>query len=281
VAEEVKTEVKPDAKTEVKPEVKPEPKVEAKTETKETKADAKTETKTETKADTKPHALKDDDEIPENVDLVELSPRALKSRLTRHTKKELKSRFGTDDFDEIEKKLKDYETLQGKQEEERKAKLSETEKLKEDNAKLTKDLETARGEARSVKEQREFEKFDTQISSVAEKYLDPDYIEDELPKLARHLNATLSKREKKTLKGDKLTKVVESYFKERIKAKPKLAKDATVEVKQTTKLTSGADTNGKPTNADGKTEKTFAPNKANSMNKGEAREAMRKEGYHY
>ena len=48
----------------------------------------------------------DTDDIPENAELLSLSRKGLESRLARHTRKDLRERFGTDNSDEIVAQLK-------------------------------------------------------------------------------------------------------------------------------------------------------------------------------
>src|SRR5260370_36360512 len=79
---------------------KPEPKAETKV---SPPAKAKEEIAKPEKEDPGPKAkqIGEEDDIPEDADLLQLSKKALNARLLRHTKKELRERFGTDDLDDV------------------------------------------------------------------------------------------------------------------------------------------------------------------------------------
>lgn len=227
-------------------------------------------------------ALKgDDDELPDDADLFELTPRALKSRLTRHTKKEIKAIFGTDDVDEIMAKQKRLEALEQAEKKREEETLSATQKLEKER-----DTEKARADAAEIKardmaEQRVFDKQENRLTRIADKFLDSDYIEDNLPKLAKWLKRNFTKVELKTLKD----KDIQPFFENLIEKKPKLAKDYDPEKAKPKKVPAdnSVKNNERPAakgSGEG-AEKTFAPGKPNSMSREEARAAMRKEGYSY
>src|SRR5579859_673808 len=267
-------------------------KTETKTETKvEKPAAAKTETKTETKVEgsagggEKRATLKDDDDpekLPDDVALIEMTPRALKSRLTRHSNKVLKDRFGTDDPDEIKKQLDELAALKADNEKKRQEGLTKEQKLEDDNKKLKADLDAANARERELRTSQEVEKVDRQILGIGEKYLDPDYVEDSLPGLARYLKKNFDKKQiAKGLESKDLRKGIDDYFKDLVKRKPKLAKE-TAETKTETverkPITNGADTNGKKTAQGTAGEKTMRPGQANSMTSREAKAEAAKSG---
>jgi hypothetical protein len=229
----------------------------------------------------------DDDDIPDDADLLELTPRALKSRLTRHSKKELKERFGTDDPAEITAKLKRLEVLEKEEEERKAANLTEKERLEKERDVQKARADAAELKARTVHEERVFEKQENRLTRLAEKYLDPDYVDLELPKLAKWLKANFSKEQLKTLKD----KDIEPFFAERIEKKPKLSKDYAASSDKTTKdekvkkpLNNGADPSERPDpsksgGAGGP--KNYAPGKQDSMSRAEAKAQAAKEGYNW
>ena len=225
--------------------------------------------------------LADDDEIPETDDLIELSPRALKNRLTRHTSAELKAAFGTSDMKEIKAKLDRLTDHEAKAEAARRASLDEQTKLKEDLAKERSRATAAEERATAVEENRIFEKQDTQLTKIAEKFIDPDYIDVELTRFAKHLMEEYSESELAKLKPSQ----IEKWFEERVAEKPKLSKDYGTETAPAAKtpLTNGAQSGGRPgqSNSTQMSTKTFAPGKANSMTSAEARAEARKQGLNW
>ncbi len=224
--------------------------------------------------------LKDDEEIPDNADLIELSSKALKGRLTRHTNKELKARFGTDDFDEIKLKLSRLDELESKEEERRRAALDEATRLQEDVAKANARAEAAELRVKQSQETRMVDKEETRIIKLGANHMDPDEIEDQLPKLARYLKKTFSEKQLAKLKDSD----IEEWFQKRVEEKPKLGKNygvvtAPPEEKKPEKkpLSNGLKNEERPTQA--KTEeKTFAPGRANSMTSAEAKANAAKQG---
>lgn len=261
------------------------PKQEATPPKQEAKPDPKPEKKPDPKPEPRKHALgKADEEIPEDADLVEMTPRQLRSRLDRHTKAELKERFGTDSYDEIKKKIDRAEELEKAEEERKRAAMTEAEKLKAD-------LEAEREAHKKTKEradtlyaQRDFDRVDSRMTRVAEKHIDPDYLEVELPKLAAWILENFDDKEAAKITDAQLDK----YFKERLEAKPKLAKDYDEKVAKAAakedKKKVGANNSPKEENRPGEKRngdtspaegKTFKPGQQNTMSKQEAKQKMR------
>ncbi len=226
------------------------------------------------------HAVKDDDsEIPGDAELLELTPKALKSRLDRHSKKGLRDRFGTDDPEVISARLKRLEELEAKEEETRKAQLSETERLKEEKQRAEARAEAAEQRAMQVEEDRAVDGVERQMSGLLSKHFDPDYVDDQASRLARHL-ATCSDRH---LRPGKLEATVTKWCEEELKRKPKLAKESAESEPKKVALSNGAE-DGKPKPALGTGEngkKTYAPGKANSMTDEEWRKEKRALGFTY
>ena len=232
--------------------------------------------------------------MPDDAEVLELSPRALKSRLARSTATELKKKFGTDDVDKIAADLKELATYREEKEKKRKAELSDLEREREEHEKTKGRATAAEARAREVSELRVFDKEDRRISKVAGKYIDEDYVDEEMNKFAAHLTKTFTDKELKKLRGAGFEEEAEKYFKGRVEKKPKLAKDyeetRSKEIAQELKdiaagrtpkkkVTNGADVSGRkkpePTEDTGGP-KTFAPGKKNSMSDKEVRDELKK-----
>lgn len=239
-----------------------------------------------------------DDELPEDADLIEMSPKAFKSRVARASTAELKRRFGTDDLDEIEKEREELKTLRADKETRRLSELTEVEKERERANVAERRAEAAEHQAREAHHQREYERDDRVLTRTAEKLVDPDYIDAELLRFAKHLTTTYDKKTLKAMDAKKMSVLATEFLEERIKAKPKLAKDyetakaAEIEaqLKKDAKdrmrgkapVTNGSKTNDRPVDDDTGVEgKTFAPGKPNSMSDAEARKQMRDRGISY
>lgn len=239
-------------------------------------------------------SLRDDDEVPSDAELLELTPKALKARLARHSKSDLREKFGTDDPEEIKSKLAklaDYET---REEEQRRAALDEKTRIEEDLARANARAEAAELRAERLHNDHIIGSEEARIIKLGEKHLDPDYVGDNLSKLARYLDKKYTAKELDKLGDAGRTKVIEEWFQDLAEKKPKLARDyeetkakqLAKEAKEAAKtkkpLTSGGDTKDRPTPKAGATEnKTYAPGRSNSMTSAEAKEQMRKEGFSY
>ena len=229
------------------------------------------------------YAPKDDEEdIPTGAELVELTPRALNSRLARYSKKQLRAEFGTDDVTKIKADLKELADLRADKETARQAKLSAEEKLKEEKTALEARTAAAELKAEMVQDERTIERVGNRVDAVARKFLDPDYIEDQYKPLAKFLKRTYTKTELKTLSDDKL----EEYFKDLVARKPKFGKDydaaasaeKPMKVVGATNGTGGGEQPGAGKGGKAGEAKTYKPGLPNSMTPQEARAAARAEG---
>lgn len=233
----------------------------------------------------------DDDEIPEGASLLQLSRNALSKRLDRATKKELKAKFGTDNYDEIKAKLEKAAEYERTQEEQRRAQLSEVERAKEDAKQWERryvDLET------KVKNERRAQVISTEhsrVTTIAKEFLDADYLDTELPIFAREILSKYSRAEAENLGDD----AIRAYFQKRIEAKPKLGKDfapsapppaakpaptevpATNGVRENERPTARTEGSGLPVNGD----RTFKPGLPNSMSTQEAKAAAGAQGFRW
>jgi hypothetical protein len=160
-----------------------------------------------------------DDEIPNDAELLEMSPRALKSRLDRFTKKQLKERFGVEDFDTIRTQLDELELYKREREEKRLAEMTELDRLKEQLAQAQEATRRSEAKALAMQEARVVEHEDRRVMAIAAKYLDEDYIDTELPRLARYIQGC-SEEELRDADG-----TIEAWFRRRVEDKPKLGKD--------------------------------------------------------
>lgn len=165
----------------------------------------------------------DDDDVPDDEEIVQMSPRALKARLTRASKAQLREAFGTDDIEAIQKKIAKGDAATVKEEEERKARLTAEERLKEERDAAIKERDEAKSRVEMVERARIVEKQDGRIGKIAAKHLDPDYIEDAFPKLATALLKAAKDGDKKLAKHE--DQWIDNWFAEYVKAKPKLGKD--------------------------------------------------------
>lgn len=228
----------------------------------------------------------EDDDLPEDDELVQLSPKALKSRLARASKTQLKEAFGTDDLEEIKTKLAKADEYTAKQEEDRKKTLTKEQKLKEERDAAIKEASDYKTKFETAQVERVVEKQDMRMARVAEKYLDPEYIETEFPRLAAALLKAAEEGDKKLLKNEDTW--IDNWFKERVAEKPKLGKDfgtsaadgGESKVEKTVMLTNGADgarPNGAPRQGNSGGAKTAKPGQPNSMSDKEIRDL----GYSY
>jgi hypothetical protein len=260
-----------------KPEAKPEaPKPEA-----APKVEAKPPAKSETSvADTKSktsHKLDDDEEIPENADLLELSSKALTRRLQRFRSKELKEHFGTDDIAKIKADLAEGVTLKKEKEEARRAKLDSEAKMKEDldaaNARVVK----AETKAQAVRQERVIDKEDGRILKIAEKFIKPKFWKHIAQDLKDHLRENYSADEMAKLKE----KDFDRWFKSYLGENPEFAKDGAQTTPKVPLNATTTDNTREMPNETTNGGKTIKPGQPNSMTPAEARQAAGKSGYHW
>lgn len=277
---EGKTEMAPPAKAEAKQEA---PKSEQKAEPKSTTgAEAKNEPKQE--APKKPEAAQlgeEDDDIPDNAELLQLSKSALTKRLQRHTKKELREHFGTDDPGEIKSKLEKFAEYEAKAEEERRKQLTREQQLQEDLEREKRRAEKAERDLQNTVDRQTFAEYDAVAKSVFDKYFDDD--EDTRDFVAARLKKHVFAMDDKEAPSDpkKAEKVFDAWAKEYAKKHPKYAKKAPEpekpEPKKIALNTGTAPTKPERGNPDVAT-KTPRPGQANSMSKAEYAEWKRRHG---
>lgn len=236
----------------------------------------KVEAKPEPKDAPKPVRLGEDDELPENENLFELSKQALNKRLARHTNKELRERFGTDDPDKITADLAELKTLREEKESSRRAALSEQEKLKEDAARERRRADDLEARLRETADAHTFAEYDQTADSVLREHFDPEAMDLAIVKLKKHV-LSLDEDELKNPK-----KVFGEWAKDYAKKNPKFAKTVeTAPEPRKIPLGNGADIRAKkdPATADdAPSKKSPKPGLTNSMTKAEYADHKRRLG---
>jgi len=286
------TEAKPPKEEAV---AKPEAKGDAKPEAKGEKTAGKSKSE-EVQATAKRYKLEDDDdEIPEDADLLDLTPRGLKNRLTRAKNSVLKERFGTTDVDSIVAKLKKLEEFEEKEAKAKKEKMDKEERLAAEKAEAEDRAAKAEARAKAVEEERAVEKEGTRLKGLCEDQIKPKYW--------RHVKADLaewilngedgeprSPKEIRALKDKDIKKWLGNYLKDNPEFSAGAAADAAKAAKEEKDkkkgLNTGADNDDEKTGTDGDTDpsvdpatgKTLKPGRPNSMTKAEAQAFLRKKG---
>ncbi len=252
-----------------KPQEKP---VEAKPEAKKTETAAKTEGAAASTG-LKKHTVQGDDEIPEDADLIELSASALKRRLDRHTKKELRDRFGTDDPDAIKKKLDKLADYESKEEDRRKAQLSKEEKLQEERDNALRRAEEAEQRTQALHEDRIVEQEDGRLKDLATKHIKAKYWKHVARDLAEFLRDEYTEEQLANLKD----KDIENWLtKTYLKENPEYAKEPT----ETKGLTNSPKEEDRPSPSQDQNNKNhnFSPRGPNAMSSRDARSEAKKLG---
>lgn len=214
-----------------------------------------------------------DDEIPDDAEVIEMSKGALASRLARASSKDLKKRFGTDDPDKIAADLKELTDLRKEKEDARVATLSEVQKATERADRAERERDEAQRQAREGHEQRVFERDDARLTRIAEKHIDPDYVDAELGSFARFLLKEYDKKQLRRMTETTRDELAAKFFADRVKTKPKLSKDydttRSAELKEQikkdakaanggkTRVTNGANVGGRSTPSEGDGEKVL------------------------
>lgn len=157
-------------------------------------------------------ALKDDEDVPDTADLLELSAKALNGRLARHTKKQLRDQFGTDDFGEIKAKLDRLSELESKEEERRRADLSEKEKLAEDLRLANDRAESADRKYQDAVEQRMVDQEDSRIKDIAGEFVKMKHYKHVSRDLAEHLLSEYSEKALAKVTDAQIRKWFASYL---------------------------------------------------------------------
>jgi hypothetical protein len=263
---------KPDLKVEPKVETKPEPKGEVKTEGGGT-------------SKLKRAQISIEDEIPEDAELLELSKTALTSRLKRHTARELRERFGTDDTNEIKLKLERLATLEAEEETRKREAMSEKERLEADLRTAQTEKEDLNRRLRMMENERVVQHEDVRITKIAHKYIDGD--EDTTEVVFRRFASYLKAEHGDQLKDPNFNvpdKEIDKWFRKYAEDHPKHAREQKA-APEKRPLNNGADTRETPS-AENKSGtqvggKNFSPSGPNAMSSAQARDEAHKQGYNW
>lgn len=226
----------------------------------------------------------DGDEVPEGK--FKLTTAALNKRLARHSKKELRDHFGTDDPEEIKAKLAKFSEYEAKAEEERRKALSDKEKADEDLRKERERAEKAEAAYQRAIDAQTFSEYNATADKVFDKYFeaDEDTREFVMSRLHKHVLALDEKDAPNDAK--KAAKLFDKWAKEYAEKHPKYAikaavvEDETPDAKAVKKITLSTGSNpDRPERGDpALTTKTPKPGQVNSMTKPEYAAYKRSQG---
>jgi hypothetical protein len=218
----------------------------------------------------------DDVELDEKS-MVTMPFTSFQKRLNRAAKSMMREVFGTDNVDELKKIMKEGKSAHEKIEKQRKEQMSEVERVKEEAAELKARAERAEAELERYEMDKEASKGEQLVTSIANKHISNDYVEDAVAVYQRYLN----KLDEEEL-GALDEKSVEQWFKEYSEKKPALARKPGERRKVVEPANTGPDPKKKPdptkTPQAGKTAK---PGQPNSMSKAEWEDYKRAKGINY
>jgi hypothetical protein len=157
-------------------------------------------------------------------DVLKLPKKAFDERLKGASKSTLNKLFealGVKDRAELDALAKEARDSRTEKEAARQEKLTAEEKLREQMQTTVADRDAWKAKYEQSVSAREMSEQRSQITKIAAKYVDEDYIQDQLPLLAKFLTSKYEDNELKDLPDD----VIDKWFQERVAARPKLAKD--------------------------------------------------------
>lgn len=223
------------------------------------------------------HALKEDEDPPEEVDLLELTPRALKSRLTRFSKQQLRDQFGTDDVDQIKKDLADLKSLREEKEETRRKSLDEKSRLEEDLKKERTLRTAAESRAKEVANERVVEREDGRLKEMAGEFVKPKFWKHVARDMAEWLNSEFkTDAEFSKVKDKDIKKWLKAYVEEN----PEYAKASEGGGDGAAKkpLNNGVNDKERP-NASPPEKPNFSPKSNNALSPAQAKAEAKKMGF--
>lgn len=227
------------------------------------------------KTETKRIRLADDDDIPDDAEVLELSKAALEKRLARHTRRQLRDLFGTDDTTKIAKDLKELATLRAAAEEDRKAKLTKEQALQEERDQANARAEKAEQEAREMRDARDIGEVSGRYSELGKKFIAPKFFAKESVRDALFGELASELHTKTGGDATKITpKMVEDFWRDYAKENPEFGIRGEAEPIKIA-VQSGSRNPGPPstpTSGEGGPEKTARPGQANTMSKKEIKE---------
>src|ERR1700722_967016 len=224
-----------------------------------------------------------DDAIPEDADLIELPRRALDSRLARHTKAQLKDRFGTSDLDEIKTKLDRLGELEKAEEERKRAAMSEQERVTADLERERQLRVDAERRVQRMQEEKVINKTNSRLGQLAVKHVRSKYSDYALGKLAAHLRNEYTDAELIRLKDSTL----DEWFANLGKENPELARKPTeaaapVPPKKVPLTNGGRPRKPESSPSSGTSQaRSFAPSAEAPMSSQEAKAEAAKQGYRW
>jgi hypothetical protein len=227
--------------------------------------------------------LADDDEredLPEDKPIT-LKKKNLDKRIAtakRTAKKELLAEFGTDDIEEIKKKIKLADAAAEKEEKARQESLSKEEKLQEERDAAVRERDELKTRHRRFQREVELKGEEYRVEKIASRHVDPEFSEAAVGKFVAHLAKTFDLKTKEgRKKADAMSDAdVDKFFSTLVKEKPKygLAPEERREARTKVPITNGI-TEDKPEQRT-ETTKTVLPGRANSMTKAEYNDYKRK-----
>lgn len=240
-------------------------------------------------APTRKQLAADDDAIPDDAEMFEISRAALKKRLDRAKRSELVKAFGTDNVEDILAWKQQAEAAKAREEEQRLAQMTEAERYKVQFDKAQQEASTWKDKYTQLEESYAIREQDTKMNSIAEKHIHPKLMNAIMMEFAMHLQGV----DESELQDPQA--YAENWFSTYAQENPefgvKKEQPSTPQQmmptppKQTQMpVSNGASTAGRP--SPGQTsgqvaQKTLAPGKPNSMSPDEAKRWMRENGYNF
>jgi len=218
----------------------------------------------------------DGDEIPEDAELFSLSRTALNSRLARHTRRELRDRFGTDNPEEIKAKLDKLAQYEKQAEEQRLASLSEIERERELRVKAENESEEWRQKYSSARDAQEIGQAHSRIDGIAGQHLKPK-VKGVVMELFRDHLRTKSEAEIDAMTDEQIG----AWFAEQVRETPEFGRDyqAAPVVQPLTNGVRAASQDRAAPQTGAHPEPNYSPSAPNALSSQEARVKGRREGY--
>jgi len=235
----------------------------------------------------------DTDEIPNDAEVLELSPSAFKKRLERANRSQLKQAFGTDNVEDILAWKQQAEQYKAEREAAELAAMTEAERFKVQFEKAQSESQHWRSQYETLQESYAVRDQDRQVTNVVNKYVHPKLQNAVIVEFATHIQSM-----DESEIGDSM-EYAEAWFKNYVEqnpefgvpgARPAAADPANPFMPQQQQppqmqprqvpITNGAQ-GGRPAVAPVATEKTLAPGQPNSMTPSEAKAWMRANGYNF
>lgn len=219
-----------------------------------------------------------DDDVPDDAEVLELTPSHFKSRLTR-AKNSVFKELGSS-AEQLKADLEELKARRAKEEEQKLAEMTERERMAAEVQKERQLRVDAELRASRVQDERDIQKEESRIGRIAEKYIDtdPDTLEVVFRKFSKHLKKDYTDEELARMSDKEIGK----WFKDYAEAHPKHAREVNQTEVVKKPLSNSRSQNERPDPAGNNViQKTVAPNRPNSMTKQEVREAAAKDGLNW